>query len=795
MPLKRTNERLLTSVAGRSQGATLAAMTELPAGTVAVSHRTCPLCEATCGLTVTVDGASGAVRVRGDDQDPFSRGYLCPKGVALGQLHSDPDRLRAPLVRRGARWTEVGWDEAFAEAGRLLAPLLRDHGRDSVAVYLGNPVVHNHAASLYAPVLVRALGTGYRFSASTVDQMPKQVACGLMYGTELSVTVPDVDRTDYLLVLGANPLVSNGSLLTAPDLPGRLRALRRRGGRLVVVDPRRTRTAEAADEHLAIRPGTDALLLAGIARTLLAEGLADPGPAAPHLSGLDELDAALAPFTPDAVSAATRIPAATVRRLARELAEAPSAAVYGRIGTTTTAFGTAASWLVDVVNALTGNLDRPGGVLWPEPATGSPNTTGEPGRGRGVRIPGSRRTRVRGLPSVFGEFPAAALAEEIDTPGPGGERLRGLVTVAGNPVLSTPNGARLASALGSLDAMVSVDPYLNETTRHAHVVLPGASPLARSHYDLVFTGFAVRNTAKYSPPAVPPADGELDESEVLLRLSCAALGDTLTPDELDDLTAAETARRLTADPSSPAFGQDPLDLLAAVGHRRRQDRLLDLLLRGGPYGDGFGAKPEGLGLDALERSPHGLDLGPLRPRLPGVLRTPSGRVELAPPQLLAEARRLAAHLAELTSAPDGGLLLVGRRQLRSNNSWMHNLPLLSGGSNRCTLQLNPADAERLGVADGRPVVVSSRVGTVDAVAEVTDTVAAGVVSLPHGWGHDDPGARASVALRRPGVNSNLLTDEGPLDPLSGTAVLNGIPVRVEVPEVPGARRPAPVADS
>jgi anaerobic selenocysteine-containing dehydrogenase len=769
-------------------------MTVLPIGTTdltAVTHRTCPLCEATCGLTVTVGPGPDDLSVRGDRDDPFSRGYICPKGVALGQLHTDPDRLRTPLVRRGAQWTEVGWDEAFAEAGRLLGTLLREHGRDSVAVYLGNPVVHNLGLGLYGRVLVQALGTGYRFSASTVDQMPKQVACGLMYGTELSVTVPDLDRTDYLLVLGANPMVSNGSLLTAPDLPGRLRALRARGGRLVVVDPRRTRTAEAADEHLTIRPGTDALLLAGIARTLLEEGLADPGPAAAHLNGLDELREALRPFDPAAVATATHVPADTVRRLARELAAAPSAAVYGRIGTTTTAFGTAASWLVDVINALTGNLDRPGGVMWPEPAAGSPNTTGEPGRGRGVRVPGSRRTRVRGLPSVFGEFPAAALAEEIDTPttdpagGADQGRLRGLVTIAGNPVLSTPNSARLGTALASLDAMVSVDAYLNETTRHAHVLLPAASPLTRSHYDLAFTGFSIRDQADYSPPSLPRAPGELDEAEVLLRLACAVLGGGITPDELDDLTAADTARRIGADPSSPAFGRDPLELLAAVSHRSRQERLLDLMLRGGPYGDGFGAKPEGLSLAALEAAPHGIDLGPLRPRLPGVLRTPSGRVELAPPQLLAEAARLAEHLAELSSAPHGGLLLIGRRQLRSNNSWMHNVPLLAGGSNGCTLQLNPGDAERLGIGDGQRVTVRSRVGELEAEAELTAGLMPGVVSLPHGWGHSDPATRNATAALSPGVNSNLLTDEEPLDPLSGTAVLNGIPVEVH-PVVPAA---------
>jgi anaerobic selenocysteine-containing dehydrogenase len=767
-------------------------MTEILSGnngaTGETSYRTCPLCEAACGVTVTVGHGAGpaaaaGISVRGDIADPLSGGYLCPKGVALGQLHQDPDRLRAPLIRRGTTWTEVGWDEAFAEAGRILRPLIAAHGPDSVAAYLGNPVVHNHAAVLYVRVLLHALGTNYRFSASTVDQMPKQVACGLMYGSDSSVTIPDVDRTGYLLVLGANPMVSNGSLLTAPNLPGRLKDLRRRGGRLVVVDPRRTRTAEVADEHLTIRPGTDALLLAGIAHTLFDEDLVAPGHAAPYLAGLPELAAALRPFRPEAVAAATRIGAGDIRRLARELAAAPSAAVYGRLGTTTTAFGTAASWLVDVVNALTGNLDCPGGVLWPRPAAGSANTAGEPGRGRGVRIPGSRRTRVRGLPSVFGEFPAAALAEEMDTPGPGGERVRGLVTVAANPALSTPNSARLAAALGSLDAMVSVDAYLNETTRHADVILPAASPLTRSHYDLVFTTFAVRNFARFSPPSIPRGDHERDESEVLLRLACAVGGDRFTAEELDDRTAAETARRLAADPSSPAHGLDPGAMLAAVGHRRRQDRLLDLMLRGGPYGDGFGTRPDGLTLDRLAAQPHGVDLGPLRSRLPEVLRTPSGMVELAPPQLLDEARRLAAHLAEL--AGDGaGLLLIGRRHLRSNNSWMHNLPLLAGGSNACTLHVHPADAERHGIRNGDAVTVRSRVGAVTATAEVTDRIAAGVVSLPHGWGHDDERARAGVAARRPGVNSNVLTDEGPLDRLSGTAVLNGIPVELSAHHAP-----------
>ena len=739
-----------------------------------VAYRTCPLCEAMCGLEIEVHDGARAGTVRGDRADVFSAGYICPKGASIGRLHDDPERLRTPMLRAGDEWRAVGWDDAFAEIERRLPPLLERYGRDALAVYYGNPNVHDHAAFLYLPVVIRALGTNYRFSASTLDQWPKQVASGLMFGSEVSVAIPDVDRTDYFLMLGANPLVSNGSLFTAADIPGRLRRLRERGGRLVVVDPRRTRTADVADEHLPIRPGTDAFFLAALAHTLFDADLVRLGPAAPHLAGLDEVRAAVGEFAPERVAEVCGIEAATIRRIAHEVAAAPSAAVYGRIGTTTTEFGTVASWLVDVLNALTGNLDRPGGVLFPKPATGSANTQGPPGVGRGVRIPGSRRTRVRGLPSMLGEFPTAALAEEIDTPAEDGTRVRALVTIAGNPALSAPNATRLDAALGSLEFMVSIDAYLNETTRHADVILPAPSPLARSHYDVTFSALAVRNVANFSPPTLPLEPYEQPESQTLLRLACIALGNGLTPEALDDVVAGDLARRLVADPSSRVAGRDAEELLRAAAARRREERLLDMLLRAGPYGDGLGTHPDGLSLDVLEQHPHGVDLGPLAPRLPEVLRTPSGRVELAPPQLLAEIPRLAAALTR----PVPGLLLVGRRDLRSNNSWMHNLEPMVKGRNRCTLHVHPADAERLRLTAGESASVRSAVGQVDAEVEVTDAVREGVVSLPHGWGHDRPGIRLTTAAAHAGVNSNVLTDPAPLDPLSGTAVLNGIPVTV-----------------
>jgi anaerobic selenocysteine-containing dehydrogenase len=742
--------------------------------TSTLAHRTCPLCEAMCGLEIEVVDGTRPGTVRGDRADVFSAGYLCPKGASIGKLHEDPDRLRTPMVRDADGWHEATWDEAFAVVEQRLQPLLQQYGRDALAVYLGNPSVHDHSVSLALSPFLRALGSKYRFSASTLDQLPKQVASGLMFGSEATVAIPDIDHTDYFLVLGANPLVSNGSMFTAADLPGRLRKLRERGGRLVVVDPRRTRTADVADEHLAIRPGADAFFLAALAHTLFDEGLVRLREAEPHVVGLDAVRAAVTAFVPEKVADACGIEAATIRRIARELVDAPTAAVYGRIGTTTTEFGTTASWLIDVLNTLTGNLDRRGGVMFTKPAAGSPNTQGPPGVGRGTRIPGSKRTRVRGLPSALGEMPTSALAEEIDTPSADGTRIRALITVAGNPALSSPNAARLEKALESLDFMVSLDIYLNETTRHADVILPAPSTLTRTHYDISFTALACRNVVRFSPATLPPAPGERPQSETLLRLAAIAIGDGMTASVLDDLVAAELAGRLVADPQSRVAGRDPAELLAAAEPLRLEDRLLDMMLRAGPYGDGLGSHPGGLNLAMLEGHPHGIDLGPLQPRLPEVLRTPSGRVELAPPQLLAEMPRLVDALHQ----PSDGLRLVGRRDVRSNNSWMHNIEPMAKGRNRCTVQVNPADADRLGLVHGALARVESAAGALEVETEVTDAIRAGVVSIPHGWGHDRPGTRTGVATAHAGVNSNVLTDETPMDPLSGTSVLNGIPVTV-----------------
>ncbi len=716
------------------------------------------------------------VSVRGDADDVFSHGYICPKATAIEYLADDPDRLRTPLVRRDGVLTEATWEEAFAEIERRLPAVIAEHGRDAVAVYVGNPNVHNLSGLLYNTVLLRALGSHNVYSASTVDQMPKQVSVGLMFGTMLSVPVPDVDRTDHLLMLGANPLVSNGSLLTAPDMRGRLRALRERGGKLVVVDPVHTRTAQVADEHHFVRPGSDALLLFAMVNVLTTEGLTNLGRLAEYTAGVDEVTALAAEFTPEAVATACGIPADTIRRMARELAAAPRAAVYGRIGSCTQEFGTLTSWLVDVLNVLTGNLDREGGALFPLAAAGQRNSQGDrerPGRGKGVRF-GRWTSRVRGAPEVYGELPAACLAEEIDTPGEG--RVRALITIAGNPALSTPDAGRLDQAMRGLDFTVCVDLYLNETTRHADVVLPVPDPLQRSHYDLAFGQLAVRNVANYSPPALELADGMRHEWQTLLRLAAIVSGQGAGADlaAMDEFVARSLIELEKSVPGAPLAGRDTDELFAALAPHVGPDRLLDLLLRAGPYGDHFGARPDGLTLDLLKAHPHGVDLGPLRPRIPEVLRTPSGRIELAPEQLVADVARLRAGLAGRSN----GLVLIGRRQLRSNNSWMHNLAPLVKGRDSCTMQVHPDDAARLGLVDGGFAKVRSTSGTVQVPVEITDTIMVGVVSIPHGWGHDADGARMTVAAGHAGVNTNLLADGTRIDPLSGNAVLNGIPVEV-----------------
>ncbi|MGA5541770.1 molybdopterin-dependent oxidoreductase [Mycobacterium sp. NPDC051198] len=729
--------------------------------------RICPFCEATCGLTLTIsDGrVTGA---RGDRDDVFSAGFICPKGASFGELDNDPDRLTHPLVRRDGVLTPATWDEAYAVITERLGAVIAEHGGASVGVYLGNPNAHTVAGSLYAPLVIKGLGTRQVFSASTLDQMPKHVALGLMFGSPVAFTVPDLDRTDYLVIIGANPMVSNGSLATAADFPGKLRALRKRGGKLVVIDPARTQTAKLADRHLAPRPGTDAALLFAIVHVLFEEDLVDLGRLAEHVTGVEEVRTLADEFSPEAVEAACGVDAEEIRDLARELAAAPTAAVYGRIGTSTVEFGTIGSWLVDVINVLTGNLDRPGGAMF---ALGAAAPAPRPPKpGRGFRT-GRWASRVSGYPEVLSELPAAALAEEIDTAGEG--QIKAMITIAGNPVLSAPDGDRLDKALDTVDFMLSVDPYLNETTRHADVILPPPPPSQSAHFDVALNNLAVRNNVRYSSPALP-LDGRPDEPEILSRLALIlyGIGADGDPALVDAQVITTTLAKEVANPDSPVAGRDVAELTAMLYDGPGYERRLDMMLRVGPYGDAFGAKPDGLTMERLKANPHGIDLGPLQPRIPEILRTPSGRIELAPEPIVTDVARLRDALGRSA----GGFLLIGRRHLRSNNSWMHNLPALSGGSNRCTLQIHPDDAADLGLTD--IAVIKGPGGELLAPIEADDGMRRGVVSLPHGWGHDRSGTGQRLAASHPGANVNQLNDGTHLDPLSGTAVLNGIPVDI-----------------
>ncbi len=701
---------------------------------------TCMLCEAVCGLAVEMDGAT-VKSVRGDADDPFSRGHICPKAAAIADVQADPDRIREPQRREGEKWRAVSWDAALDEAGERLAAVQRKHGRNAVAFYVGNPSVHSYSAMLGVPFFSRALGTRTRFSATSVDQLPHMLAALEMFGHQLLLPVPDVDRTRFFLMLGANPRASNGSLMTAGGISRRLDELRERGGKLVVVDPRRTETAAEADQHLAIRPGTDALLLLALLHVLFEEGRANLRHLAPFTDGLASLQQAAARFPPERVADRTGIPAGEIRELARAFAAAPSAVAYGRVGTSTQEFGGLAAWLIIALNAVTGNLDREGGFLFTSPAAdlvGLSARTGDQGHF------GAWRSRVRGLPEFGGELPAATLAEEMDTPGDG--RIRALVTFAGNPVLSTPNGARLERALSGLEYMVSVDLYRNETTRHANLILPTSFGFERDHFDVIFYTLAVRNAARYVKPLLPAPKGVRGDFEVLLDL-------------------ALRLRRHGGGRRGRALGA-VLRTVRAIGERR----LLDLLLRFGPHR---------LSLRKLEQNPHGIDLGPLRPQLPARLYTKDKRLQLAPPIFLRDLERLEARLGE---AP-AGLVLIGRRAMRSNNSWMHNSLRLVKGPPGCVLLMHPEDAAERGLRPGARARVESRVGSVEVPVGVTADVARGVVSLPHGWGHTRQGAALGVASAHAGASLNDLTDEQSVDALSGNAAFSGVPVSVNRAEL------------
>ncbi len=728
-----------------------------------IHYRSCNLCEAICGIEISLHD-NGHLDIRGDKDDPFSRGYICPKAVALQDIYYDKDRLKHPVRRTADGWKRIEWDEAFDEITNNLKRIQRQHGRSSVATYLGNPNVHNSGAMLFAPGFIRSLHTRNRFSATSVDQLAHHLSACLMFGHQLLLPVPDVDRTKFFLVLGANPAISNGSLMTAPGMNRRLREIRERGGKVIIVDPRFNETARLADRHLFIRPGTDVLLLLALLHVVFAEELTRLGQLASFTKGVDTVRDVVAEFSPEKVAAITGIDATEIRSLATEFASAESAVCYGRIGVSTQKFGGVCQWLINVLNTVTGNLDRPGGAMFTLPAF-DPVTAP-----RAVSPPGSLgrwHSRVRKLPEFGGELPVAALAEEILTDGPG--QVRALVTVAGNPVLSTPNGRELDRGLAGLEFMASIDFYINETTRHAHIILPPTSPLERGHYDLAFNVLAVRNTTKFSPAMFSPDRDARHDWQILLELQT----------RLDAGLVSGVKNKIVKQFSSP-------------------ERILDFGLRFGPYGAGVNPFSKGLTLRRVRKAVHGIDLGPLKPCLPGRLRTADKRIELAPEILVKDVERVRnwqrshpagngnAYVAGGQSSANGRgeLLLIGRRQLRSNNSWMHNSERLVRGKPQCTILMHPDDAAHRHLTKGENVRVRSRVGSIVLPLEISEEMMRGVVSIPHGWGHDRAGNQLEVAQEHAGASINDVTDDLAVDELCGTAAFNGTPVEVEAQPSP-----------
>ncbi|MFF0814363.1 molybdopterin-dependent oxidoreductase [Rhodococcus sp. NPDC003318] len=704
--------------------------------------RQCTLCEAHCGIRVTVDD-DRVTRVQGNPDDVLSHGYICPKATAMADLHHDPDRLRRPVRRVGDGFEEIGWDEAFALIGRGLRDVRRRHGRDAVAMYLGNPAAHSSSV-IYGAALRAALLTKHFYSASSIDQFPQEFAAWKMYGSNVLMPIADIDRTDRLLILGANPAVSNGSVTTMPDAKGRIRAVRRRGGTVVVVDPRRTETARLADEHVAIRPGGDPYLLLGMLNTLVADGATEPQGFVP-VAGWDALAELVAACTPEAMADRAGVDADTIRRLARAHRDARSAVAYARIGVCHQVTGTLTHWLVNTLNAVTRNLDRPGGQMFATPPVDAARLLRRLGSGYGLWTDGGDRKSFRT------ELPVVGLADEILGDGTGPGPVRALITYAGNPVLSTPQGGRLDDALDELDFHVAVDMYLTETTRHADVVLPPTSHLEREEFDLLFPVFSVRNNARYNARVVDPPAGALDDWQIL----AGVLAEVLPLPLRSVLT--RPFRRL-------------VDLLSPL-------RLAAIGVLTGPHGV-LRKGPRGLTMGRIRRAPGGVDLGPLEPRLATLIATPDRRVHLAPPEFLAETRRLLGEDESDSEKAEFDLRLIGRRHLRSNNSWLHNIPTMVKGRDRCTVLMHPDDAAPRALTDGQPVTVRSRVGRIEVPVEISDEIRVGTVAIPHGWGHDEKGVGWTTAAAHPGANVNVLHDPAVTDTFTGNAAVNATMVCV-----------------
>ncbi len=700
-------------------------------------YRTCHLCEAMCGLEITLEGQE-VISIKGDKKDPFSRGHICPKAVAIKDIHEDPDRLKYPIKKTSTGWEQISWEKAFEEVVSRFKQIRDQYGDNAIATYNGNPTVHNYGSLLFSPNFIRSLKTKNRFSATSVDQLPHHLAAMTMFGHSLLMPIPDIDHTDFWLIMGGNPIASNGSIMTAPDVANRLKAIQKKGGKVVVIDPRFTETSSKADQHIFIRPATDVWLLLGMIRAVLVRDLVNLR----HLKDciqtaeIEKLKLLVAPFHLQLVAEKTGIEKETILQLIQEFTNANSAVCYGRMGLSTVKFGGLSQWLINVFNILTGNFDRTGGAMFTSPAFEiiRPNAKPEMKFNRW-------KSRVRGLPEHLGEMPSSVLAEEILTEGEG--QIKAMFTCCGNPVLSTPNGGKLEKAFEKLEFMVSLDIYLNETTKHANIILPPAAALEVSHYDTTFHYLAIRNTAKFSQPILEKAEGTKYDWEIFSELT-------------------KKIRTSFAPPMAKADKPSPPRKMPQL----TPEMIIDMGLRKGSYE---------LTLEDLKANPHGIDLGPLKSQLPERLLFEDKKIRLIPGIFAKDMERL---LQSSKTEKNGKLLLIGRRHLRSNNSWMHNSHRLVKGRNRCTLMIHPKDAHKRELEEGANAVVMSKVGMVSIPVEITEKIMEGVVSIPHGWGHNRKGTKLRVAEAHAGVSINDITDDTLVDELTGNAAVNGVPVVV-----------------
>jgi anaerobic selenocysteine-containing dehydrogenase len=726
--------------------------------------RTCPLCEGMCGVEVSVQDQQ-IISVRPDHDDAWSQGHICPKGTTLGELHHDPDRLKLPMLREGDQWRESSWDEAFARCEELLQTVREKYGPEAISGYFGNMLGKSFGIGHYSELFFQLAGLQSVYSSATVDQQPKNLTSHLMYGDMWRIPIPDIDNTDLWVIFGANPAASKGSILSHRNVMEALKAIRKRGGKVIVIDPVNTTTAKKADQWIPIRPGTDAAMLLGVAHVLFEQNRVNLGHLETMVNGLDRVRDLAQQFSPEQVQDFCGVDAAVIRQLAMAISEAPAAAIYGRIGLCTQEFGTLASWLIDVIAILSGNFDRIGGLMWSRPAAAHLGLTANSYPVSYPLITGT--TRVRGAPVILGQAPASCLAEEIATAGKG--QIKGLITAAANPALSAPDSGRFAEALPQLECMISLDVYLNETTRHAHVILPSQSLVEQPYWDFWSWIFALRSGGKYAPALFRRPAGHPDDWQILLRLGWLIAGNsnsTFDLDKLDDDYFSTLCTRAGIDPQQAE----------AMSAGRGPERLLDLAIRVGPFGDGYGKKADGMTLQSYRDAPHGIDLGPAKEHVvKSVLKTESEKIELAPEHIVQDIPRLQKAMQH-QNKPE--LVLVSRRHLASMNSWMHNVDALMRGRDKCTLLMHPDDAQRENIQKGDRVEIHSGNHSLTITAEVTQDISRGVVSIPHGWGHDDEATRLSVAKRQPGVNTNLLSPGTFVDEPSGNAVLNGIPVSI-----------------